>query len=111
VITILDKLRNRRCYPVPEAGEGVYVRSLTRGELIRLGKLEGDDKTDFVLGCVLVTQGGAPVFPPIAGETDAQFCARVKAAVLDVDTETVAQISQAVGKIGKVPPPEELRKN
>lgn len=111
MITVLDRLRKRRCYPVPEAGEGIFVRSLTRGELIRLGALEGDDKTDFVIGCVLVTQAGEPVFPKHSDETDAEFCARVKAAFLDVDTETVAQISAAVGRIGKVPPPETLVKN
>lgn len=111
MITVLDRLRKRRCYPVPEAGEGIFVRSLTRGELIRLARIEGDAKTDFVLGCVLVTEAGAPVLPPLEGESDADFCERVKTAFLDVDTETVSQITQAVGRIGKVPPPETLRKN
>lgn len=111
MITVLDRLRKRRCYPVPEAGEGIFVRSLTRGELIRLARIEGDAKTDFVLGCVLVTETGAPVLPLLDGEGDAEFCERVKAAFLDVDTETVSQITQAVGRLGKVPPPETLRKN
>lgn len=107
---VLNRIKKRRCYPVEVGGGTVHVRSLTRGELDRMTALEKDAKTDFVLGCVLVSSAGEPEFVPEEGESDVDFAKRIKAAVLDVDTETIAAITEAVGKIGKVTATEALEK-
>lgn len=107
---VLNRIKKRRCYPVEVGGGTVHVRSLTRGELDRMAVLEHEAKTDFVLGCVLVSAAGDPAFVLQAGESDVDFAKRVKGEVLDVDTETIAAITEAVGKIGKVTATEVLEK-
>ena len=108
---VLAKIKKRRCYPVEVGGGTVHVRSLTRGELDRVGKLEGSAQTAFVVGCVLVDADGSPALPKLPNETDEAYASRLLLETEDVDSETVAAITAAVGKIGKAPTLETLAKN
>lgn len=108
--TVLDALRLRRCYPV-KGVDGVYVRSLTRGELKRIGDLPQELKDEFLFGCVVTDSAGKAAFTKGADETDEAFAKRVGEALLDMDTQTRNDIGDAVARIGKVPDAETIAKN
>lgn len=103
---LLHRANKRKCYPV-DGLDGVFVRSMTSGEIGRMNLLEKELKTPFVMGCCLVTSEGKPettkrIDPP---ESDVDFSKRVLEELeeADVDTETLALVSKSIGKIGKVP--------
>ncbi len=107
--SILDRIKKRRCYPVP--GLDVWVRAMTRGELERAAKLPDDLKTDFMLACVLVDEQGQPAISATAGESDEDLCRRVAAHTAETDSQTINEILSAVGRIGKPPSVETLAGN
>lgn len=110
--TVLDRVRKRRHYPVPEIGEGVFVRSLTRGELRRLSALETDLKDEFMFGCALTDGTGKPEFVQVQEETDVAFAQRVRAAIEEhVDLETRSQLGSAIARIVQSPSQRDLQKN
>lgn len=108
---VLAKIKGRRCFPVEVAGGTVHVRSLSRGELSRMDKLDQDARTPFILGCVICESDGSQALPKRDGESDEQYAERVNTATEDVDSETVAIINSALARIGKTPPVEALAKN
>ena len=108
--TVLDALRKRSHYAVKEV-PGVFVRAMTRGEIVRMKALEQEAKTDFFMGCCLVDANGGAVFTKDEAETDVDFCARIGKSLADVDAPTVSKISEAIGRIGKVPDQETIAKN
>jgi len=109
-MSVLDKIKKRRFYPV-DLGDGniVNCRALTIGELRRLEALDKELKTPFVMGVALVDDKGATEFTKTGEESDVQFAERVREAIADVSTETISAISQAIGKIGKVPEVETVK--
>lgn len=101
---LLDKANNRSHYPVVLSDRTVYVRALTIWEARRMGELDVNLRTPFVIGCALVKDDGKPEVAKEANETDEAFSARVEGLMrdADVDTEVLSKITQAIGKIGKV---------
>ncbi|MEI8016869.1 MAG: hypothetical protein WCH39_01660 [Schlesneria sp.] len=110
---ILNQIAKRRRFPVPELGDDVFVRSLSRGELESLGKIEKDKKTDFMIGCVLVDEAGIPVCPRDAANplSDEDFADTVALGTQDWDVYALKTLSAAVNKITNVPPAETVVKN
>jgi hypothetical protein len=108
--SVLDRIKKRRCYPVKEV-EGAFVRSLTRGEANRVEALDGEEKTDFILGVALVDELGNPAFSQSPEETDSAFCQRIKEQTKDVDGATITAIIRAVGKVTQAAPLETTAKN
>lgn len=109
---VLDKLKKRRSYPVTIDGETVNVRSLTIGELQRMESVEGDDKAGFVLGCALLETDGQRSFIQGAEESDAEFGKRVLAASVDIPTDNLSALKDAINKLSNnIPPQETIRKN
>jgi hypothetical protein len=108
----LTKLRKRRCSSVTVNGDEYFVGSLTKAEIRRYEALPGEDKTGFVMGCVLrVDAGGEREFPQEPDESDQQWAHRVGGLLEDVPTETIREISEAVSKLGTVPKAADVVKN
>ncbi len=107
---MLGKLKKRRCYPV-DLGDGdqVHCRAMTIGELKDVDPLAKDLKTPFIMGRGIVNSDGSEQFPRKPDETPEQYANRMQTELADVSTETIAAISAAIGKIGKVPEADTLK--
>lgn len=110
-MSMIDRLKKRRCYPVQIGEDTVYLRSMTLGEMDRTEKLPYDDRTGFVLACSLIQQDGTPEFSAITGETDAELSGRVIAAMSDVPDDNLRAIADAIQKLRHTPTVESIAKN
>lgn len=134
---ILEQLAKRRAYPVPELGEGVFVRSMARSELIVLRNkrrqeadkdaarnkaieagephpLEDetdDESTDYMLGCVLCDKDGKQAIPREPDESVESYCERVRGLTPELTLEAISRITATVNKIGQIPSAETLEGN
>lgn len=124
-MSVLEKLKTRRSYPVKIGDVDVKVRAMTIGELTEVDKISDSLKTGFVVGCCLCSEDGQPAFTRRrtmeglevlsegnvgADEAAEDFAKRVMDALNDVSTETLKEISRAIGEIGSIDI-EGLRKN
>lgn len=125
--SVMDRIKARRCYPVKLGDETVHVRALTIGELKALDKLPPEQQTGFAIGCALVEQDGKQQFPrlerPIDAnatphvpqatrqETNEEFAARMLEAVDEFPADNLKDISEAIGKLIRVPMHADLVKN
>ncbi len=109
---LLEKVNNRRCFPVELSDRKIYVRSMRSDEIRRMNKLDNDDRTMFFIGKCLVYENGTLEIPQKSDESDKDFSERVSEAMAkaDVDMLTIGEISTAIGKVGEVNP-DDLRKN
>lgn len=109
---VLGLLAKRRCYRVEIGDDTLYVRPLTIGESREFNKLEDHDtRAAFGLGCALCNEDGTPVFERQPGEDSAAFALRITPDLEAVPQDTLILISEAVGKVSKVPSLETLQKN
>lgn len=109
---LLDKYKKRAAYPI-DLGDGDlgYVRALTFGEIERLNALAKEFKTPFVMGCAMVDNKGQGLFNQPPDQADVDFAAAVRKELADVSTETIAKLSEGIGRIGKAPDQETVLKN
>ena len=116
-MSVLSKLAKRRFYPVPLGDETVHVRALTIGELGKLDSLSQTDKTGYVFGCAVLEPDGSRAFTQRlaageqAAETDSEFSQRVLAEMEQIPTDSLAELSTAIERLGKPVDAEKLRKN
>jgi len=109
---MFEKLKKRRCYPVPGL-DGVFVRLFTQGEKPRFNALDGEAKGQYLFGTVLVNEDGSQCCPRIEGETEADWLARVETEMSDVDDGVLLLIRDAVNTLikGEQVPVEDIVKN
>lgn len=122
-LSVMDRIKARRCYPVKLGDETVHVRALTIGELKALDKLPPEQQTGFAIGCALVEQDGKQQFPrlerPVDAdtpshlrqETNEEFAARMLEAVDEFPADNLKDISEVIGKLIRVPMHADLVKN
>lgn len=112
--SVLEKLAKRRCYPITvQNGEPVHVRALTFGELRALESLPQQLSGGFIFGVGVVTDTGEQAIPILEGETHQQFAERVSDILVDheIPTDTLRDVNEAIIKLMKVPPVEDIAKN
>jgi hypothetical protein len=81
-------------------GEEFWVRKMTLSELSRLEKVPTDDKTGFMVGCVLCTGPEArQSIPKNEDETDLDWGRRVMIELGDIQFEVVKWLSDSIGKL------------
>ena len=113
---VIKRIWKRRRYPVA-IGEGddaetFHVRALTFSELEALDAIsDGLLKTFFTVGLGLVDPSGVQLYPREESETPEQYGDRVKAACVDIPTDTLFELSVAIGKVEKTPKLGNLAKN
>lgn len=123
---VLGKMELRTAYPVTVGGKLVcHCRALTIGEIERLDKL-AKHKTPFVMGYAIVEPNGDQVFAAGIAQRDAWkapetpedgdpktadewFGGYMRGRLENVSTEVISAVSQAVGKIGKLPEADTLK--
>lgn len=122
---VIDRLKLRRCYPVPIGSETVHCRAMTIGELRALDKLPEELQTAFAFGCSLTDEKGAQEFPlllveQVSGqgatvserlETHEEYAKRVLLAMDDFGADTLREVSLAIGRLTGVPAHGDLVKN
>lgn len=112
---MFDKLKKRRCYPVPGL-DGVFIRLLNGAEQSRLRKIAVEHPeliNDFARAVMLVREDGAAEFPQTEGETDADYAARFATEAAGFDAESEKAMEEAYGKLSKASavPVEDIAKN
>ena len=111
-MTLTEKLRKRRFYPVTIGEETVHVRRLTVDEAERVDGIEnGLIKAFFMVGCCLLDESGTPAYSRNDDESDIQFAERVKVEGKDIPADTLADITAGIWKATKVPSPGTTSKN
>ena len=114
--TILERLARRRHYPVPINDETFYVRSLTLGECDDVDKLPDDLKTPYAIGCALTDEGGNQPLPRTKKEdgsepSTAEYAQNILDALQIVPPDALVKLTEAIWKVTKAAPVEDLVKN
>lgn len=109
--TILEKLKNRRKYPVKIGDTEVFVRSLTIGELNAQDKLPNDLTSLFVVGSSLVNDDGSLFYPRGNGESNEEYARRMQTELEFLGADDFLAIIQATQKLLQPVDQETLAKN
>lgn len=111
-MSVIDRLRKRRKYPVIIDGETINIRALLDSEIDTVSEFQNDDESiGFAIGYGVLNDDGTMAFTPHDGESPKQFGGRVLAE-LDMPSDTKAEISEKIMKLSKGPlKPEDLKKN
>jgi hypothetical protein len=108
-MSMLDKLKRRRVFPVQIGDETVFVSAMSKADITRLQNA-ADAPAELILGLSLVDEKGQPEFTLLEGESDTDFGKRIAELTADVPEITKSEIYAAVRKVsGYVT--EELPKN
>lgn len=121
-MSVLNKLANRRKYPVKLGDEEVFVRSLTLGELETLDKLPADLQTAYAIGCALVDESGQQAMPcqmvPVSAEDPTtrfecptEYAKRCYDTLAIVPGDSLVALTEAIWKVTKPTSVETLTKN
>lgn len=108
-MSVIEKLRKRRCYPVVIDGESIHVRALTDAERkAALAIKDCEESFGCTIGYGLVNEDRSPVWTIQPDETAKDFGARVLTeAQMPDDTRT--QLVQVIFKLTTGPTPEQLK--
>lgn len=111
-MSVIDKLRKRKNYPVEVDGETVHVTALTTKVISALSEVDdsGIWSSGVVIGFGLMDDDGSPVFSMNDGETLEAFGSRVLDE-LDAPLPVVTQLVDAIKKVTKPANAETLAKN
>lgn len=97
-------LFKRRPRKISIDGEEYTVRALTIGEIRQVQKLGGDEKAidvaPFIVSCAMLNGDGKPLFE---GPSDPR--------IDDIPTDTLAEISSAIGKLSSAGNAASIEKN
>lgn len=97
-MSMLDKIKKRRVFPVQIGDETVYVSAMTKADIARLQKSE-NAVAEFILGLCLVDEKGNPEFTLNEGESDTDFAKRIADLTEDVPEVTKTDLYRAVRKV------------
>lgn len=111
-MSVIDKLRKRRFYPVVIDGETVHIRALLDSELRTVTDFQNDDASvGFAIGKAVVAEDASAVFTQLTDETPQEFGRRVLTEV-DLPSDTKAELTSKILKLSNGPPSiEDLKKN
>lgn len=111
-MSVIDRLRKRRFYPIDIEGETIHIRALLDSELQAVVEFrDNDESVGFAIGCALLNEDKSAAFVLSADETSKQFGARVLKE-LDLPSDTKAEITGKILKLSNGPlKADELKKN
>jgi hypothetical protein len=111
-MSVIDRLRKRRFYPVEIMGEVVHIRALLDSELKTVSEFQNEDESiGFAIGCAVLNEDQLAAFTRSAEESPKQFGARVLAEI-DLPSDTKAELTNKILKLSNGPPSaEDLKKN
>lgn len=111
-MSVIDRLRKRRKYPVEIDGDTVHIRALLESELKIASDFRDDDESiGYAIGCAVLNDDGSQVFVMESAESSKQFGARVLAE-LDMPSDTKAELTTKILKLSQGPlKPDDLKKN
>lgn len=111
-MSVIDKLRKRRAYPVTIGDEKVTVRSLLESEIDLLNSISGDAESYGVaIGCGLLEEDGSAAFTRAADEDAKAFGGRVLKSI-DMPTDTKKELGDKIMSLTiNGPSVEKLEKN
>lgn len=113
-MSVIERLRKRRFYPIQLDGETIHIRSLLTSELQSISVIaKGNDDAaiGFAFGCSVLNPDGSQVFVRSATESDQEFGARILAE-LDLPLDTKAELTGKIMKLSQGPiDQEQLKKN
>lgn len=109
---LLSRIRKRSHFPVETDDGTLYVRPWKYSEHDRLRQLDAHLQQWFMMGVCLVDDEGNPEFTKATDESDAEFAARVKKELdeIDFDLIVIKQVDAAIAKIISCDP-EDLKKS
>lgn len=112
-MSVIDKIRKRRFYPVTLSdGSTRHVMSLTGWHKVAMQNLESpDSQLAFALGCCLVRENGERRFEREPDETPAAFALRVQDETAELSFADISELVTAINKVTKTPDAETLEKN
>ncbi len=109
--TVSERLRKRRCYPLPIGDETLHVRAMTFAEIEVMESIGGNKVSEgYVIGKCLVEPDGTPCFEQGKDEKNEDFGKRVLVDS-EMPTDTAAELLEMVMKLTKPPTREEAKKN
>lgn len=110
-MSVIDRLRKRRAYPVSIDGETIKIRAMLESELKLASEFRDDDESiGYAIGCAVLNDDGSQVFTSNM-ETPKEFGARVLLA-LDLPSDTKAELTSKILKLSQGPlKPDDLKKN
>lgn len=111
-MSVIDKLRKRRCYPVEIDGETLHVTALTTRVIAALSEVDDNGiwSSGVVLGFGLLNDDETPVFQQRESESFVDFGNRV-IDELDAPLPIVTQLVEAIKKVTRPADAETLAKN
>jgi hypothetical protein len=111
-MSVIDRLRKRRFYPVTIDGETIHIRALLDSELRLVEPFRFEDASiGFAIGCSLLNEDKSPAFVMEETESPQQFGHRVLN-TLDLPQDTKAEVRDKIVKLSEGPPEtEDLKKN
>lgn len=108
-LSVVEKLRRRRRYPVEIDGETVHVRAVTDSEKRTVMPFRDEEESfGYLIGKCLLNDDGSAVCEQQSDEDAKAFGARVLAE-LDLPTDTQAQLATTILKLAAGPTPEQLK--
>lgn len=111
-MSVFDRLRKRRFYPIEIMGEVIHIRAMLDSELKTVSEFQMEDESiGYAIGCALLNEDQTPAFVQQPGETAKDFGARVLVE-LDLPSDTKAELPDKILKLSKGPlSADELKKN
>lgn len=111
-MSVIDRLRKRRAYPVSIDGEEIKIRALLESELKAVSDFRDDDESiGFAIGCSVLDADGSQMFMAKQGESPKEFGGRILAE-LDLPSDTKAELTSKILKLSQGPlKPDDLKKN
>lgn len=110
-MSVIERLRKRRCHEVEIDGESVKVTCITTGLIQQLRSSDdGMWTSGAVIGCGLLDDSGQRIFTQTEGESLEQFGDRVLLE-LDMPLPTVKLLVEAIQLVSREGNAESLRKN
>lgn len=111
-MSVIDRIRKRRFYPVQIGGEAIHIRAMLDSELNIVSQFKNEDESiGYAIGCALLNDDQSQAIAATPDETPKQFGARVLKE-LDLPSDTKAEIVAKIMRLSQGPlKDDELKKN
>ena len=111
-MSVIDRLRKRRFYPVTIDGETIHIRALLDSELALAEPFKYEQQSiGYAFGCALLNEDGSPVFTRETEESPQEFGDRVLQA-MNLPQDTKAELRDKIIHLSEGPlKPDDLKKN
>lgn len=111
-MSVIERLRKRRFYPIEIMGETIHIRAMLDSELKQVSEFQSEDESiGYAIGCALLNEDQSPAFAQQPEETAKEFGARVLRE-LDLPSDTKAELPDKILRLSRGPlSADELKKN